>query len=122
MDLIILNDGIYHLIPVTKKLLDGMVLISDIDCFDLYIYYYSINGKVLQTANPASTRFKYSSSDRLFSYVVLLHVISHCRLRRVQFLECKQSMECMENPHGCNANRNSSSYRSERKAAKALYL
>ena len=35
MDLIILNDGIYHLIPVTKKLLDGMVLTSDIDCFDL---------------------------------------------------------------------------------------
>jgi hypothetical protein len=35
MDLIILNDGIYHLIPVTKKLLDGIVLTSKIDCFDL---------------------------------------------------------------------------------------
>jgi len=35
MDLIILNDGIYHLIPVTKKLLDGIVLISDVDCFDV---------------------------------------------------------------------------------------
>ena len=35
MDLIILNDGIYHLIPVTKKLLDGIVLTSEIDCFDL---------------------------------------------------------------------------------------
>ena len=35
MDLIILNDGIYHLIPVTKKLLDGIVLTSDIDCFDV---------------------------------------------------------------------------------------
>ena len=35
MDLIILNDGIYHLIPVTKKLLDGMVLTQDVDCFEL---------------------------------------------------------------------------------------
>ena len=35
MDLIILNDGLYQLIPVTKKLLDGIVLTSDIDCFDL---------------------------------------------------------------------------------------
>ena len=35
MDLIILNDGIYHLIPVTKKLLDGIVLTSGVDCFDV---------------------------------------------------------------------------------------
>ena len=35
MELIILNDGIYHLIPVTKKLLDGIVLTSDVDCFDV---------------------------------------------------------------------------------------
>ena len=35
MDLIILNDGIYHLIPVTKKLLDGIVLTSEVDCFDI---------------------------------------------------------------------------------------
>ena len=35
MDLIILNDGIYHLIPVTKKLLDGIVLTSDVGCFDV---------------------------------------------------------------------------------------
>ena len=35
MDLIILNDGIYHLIPVTKKLLDGIVLTSVVDCFDV---------------------------------------------------------------------------------------
>ena len=35
MDLIILNDGLYHLIPVTKKLLDGIVLTSDVDCFDI---------------------------------------------------------------------------------------
>ena len=35
MDLIILNDEIYHLIPVTKKLLDGVVLTSHIDCFNV---------------------------------------------------------------------------------------
>ena len=35
MDLIILNDGIYHLIPVTKKLLDGVILTSNVDCFDI---------------------------------------------------------------------------------------
>jgi hypothetical protein len=35
MDLIILNDGLYQLIPVTKEILDGIVLTSEIDCFDL---------------------------------------------------------------------------------------
>ena len=35
MDLIILNDGIYHLIPVTKKLLEDIVITQDVDCFEL---------------------------------------------------------------------------------------
>jgi len=35
MDLIILNDGLYHLIPVTKKLIEGIVITADVDCFDL---------------------------------------------------------------------------------------
>jgi len=35
MDLIILNDGLYQLIPVTKQIMDGIVLTSDVDCFDL---------------------------------------------------------------------------------------
>ena len=35
MDLIILNDGLYQLIPVTKKMLEGIVLTEKIDCFDL---------------------------------------------------------------------------------------
>jgi hypothetical protein len=35
MDLIILNDGLYQLIPVTKKLIEGIVITADIDCFDL---------------------------------------------------------------------------------------
>ena len=35
MDLIILNDGLYQLIPVTKELLGDMKLFNEIDCFDL---------------------------------------------------------------------------------------
>ena len=35
MDLIILNDGLYSLIPVTKQMMDGIVLTNDVDCFDL---------------------------------------------------------------------------------------
>jgi NADP-dependent 3-hydroxy acid dehydrogenase YdfG len=35
MDIIILNDGLYHLIPISKQMMDGIVLTSDVDCFDL---------------------------------------------------------------------------------------
>ena len=35
MDLILLNDGLYSLIPVTKQMMDGIVLTSDVNCFDL---------------------------------------------------------------------------------------
>ena len=35
MDLIILNDGMYHLIPVTKQMMDGIVLTSKVNCFEL---------------------------------------------------------------------------------------
>ena len=35
MDLIILNDGIYHLIPVTKQILGDMKVFTEIDCMDL---------------------------------------------------------------------------------------
>ena len=35
MDLIILNDNLYQLIPVTKQIMDGIVLTNEIDCFDL---------------------------------------------------------------------------------------
>ena len=35
MDLIILNDGLYQLLPVTKKIMEGIVLTADINCFDL---------------------------------------------------------------------------------------
>jgi len=35
MDLIILNDGLYQLIPVTSKILEDISLVSKVDCFDL---------------------------------------------------------------------------------------
>ena len=35
MELIIFNDGLYQLIPVTKQLLDGIAITSEVDCFDL---------------------------------------------------------------------------------------
>ena len=56
MDLIILNDGIYQLIPVTKQIMDGIVLTSEVNCFDLcdilrvYLttyYEYPINAHVM---------------------------------------------------------------------------
>ena len=35
MELIILNDGLYQLIPVTKQMLEGIELISEANCFDM---------------------------------------------------------------------------------------
>ena len=37
MELIILTDGMYHLIPVTKQMMEGISLVNKvlIDCFDL---------------------------------------------------------------------------------------
>ena len=35
MDLIILNDGLYQLLPVTKEMMKGIELFADISCYDL---------------------------------------------------------------------------------------
>ena len=35
MDLIILNDGLYQLIPVTKQMMEGIELFAKVSCFDL---------------------------------------------------------------------------------------
>mgnify|MGYP003143698807 FL=1 len=35
MDLIVLNDGVYHLVEVTKQMMEGIELLSEVDCFDL---------------------------------------------------------------------------------------
>ena len=35
MELIILNDGLYQLIPVTKEILEGIVITGEVNCFEL---------------------------------------------------------------------------------------
>jgi len=35
LDLIILNDGLYQLIPVTKQIMEGIVITAEVGCFDL---------------------------------------------------------------------------------------
>ena len=35
MDLIILTDGMYHLVPVTKIMLGDMKLVAEVNCFQL---------------------------------------------------------------------------------------
>jgi len=35
LDLIILNDGLYQLIPVTKEIMEGIVITAEVDCLDL---------------------------------------------------------------------------------------
>ena len=35
MDLIILNDGLYKLVAVTKEMMEGISLLEKVDCFDL---------------------------------------------------------------------------------------
>ena len=51
MELIILNDGVYSLVPVTKAMLSDLALHTKVNCFDLCDilrlkltgYVYSIN-------------------------------------------------------------------------------
>ena len=35
MDLIILHEGLYQLIPVTKQIMEGIVITAEVDCFEL---------------------------------------------------------------------------------------
>ena len=35
MDLILLNDGLYHLVEVTKEMIKGIELLQETNCFDL---------------------------------------------------------------------------------------
>ena len=35
MELIILNDGLYQLIPVTKQMMEGIELFNEVDLFEL---------------------------------------------------------------------------------------
>ena len=35
MDLILLNDGLYSLVSVTKEMMEGIELMQEVDCFGL---------------------------------------------------------------------------------------
>ena len=35
MDLIILNDGLYQLIPVTKQIMEDIVITAEVECLDI---------------------------------------------------------------------------------------
>ena len=35
MEMIILDDGMYHLVSVTKEMLKDIVLVAQVNCFDL---------------------------------------------------------------------------------------
>tara|TARA_Y100000004_G_scaffold157486_1_gene183229 strand:- start:2333 stop:2545 length:213 start_codon:yes stop_codon:yes gene_type:complete len=57
MELIILNDGMYYLVEVTKTMTDGITLLQEADCFDLCdilrlhlttYYDYPINAHVMK--------------------------------------------------------------------------
>jgi len=56
MDLILLNDGLYHLVEVTKQMIEGIELLDEVDCLDLCdilrlhlttYYDYPINAHVM---------------------------------------------------------------------------
>ena len=55
MDLIILNDGLYSLVPVTKAMMQSIEILTKVDCFDLCdilrlkltTYYEFINRHVM---------------------------------------------------------------------------
>ena len=55
MDLIILNDGLYQLIPVTTEILKDIMLVAQVNCFELCdilrikltIYAESINAHMM---------------------------------------------------------------------------
>ena len=35
MELIILDDGMYHMVPVTKQMMDSIILTTEVNCFNL---------------------------------------------------------------------------------------
>ena len=35
MEMILLTDGMYHLVPVTKQMMEGIILTAKVNCFEL---------------------------------------------------------------------------------------
>ena len=57
MALILLNDGVYSLVSITKEMMKGIELLSEVNCFDLCdilrlhlttYYEYPINAHVMK--------------------------------------------------------------------------
>jgi len=57
MDLILLNDGVYSLVSITKDMIQGIQLLEEVNCFDLCdilrlhlttYYEYPINAHVMK--------------------------------------------------------------------------
>jgi hypothetical protein len=57
MDLIVLNDGLYQLVAVTKEMTAGISLLDEVNCFDLCdilrlhlttYYDYPVNAHVMK--------------------------------------------------------------------------
>ena len=57
MDLILLNDGVYSLVPITKQMMKEIELFTEVSCFDLCdilrlhlttYYEYPINAHVMK--------------------------------------------------------------------------
>ena len=62
MDLIILNDGLFQLIPVTKSIMENIVTTAEVDCFALCdILRFKLSGYVdslnLHIMNDGSGNF-----------------------------------------------------------------
>ena len=64
MEIIILDDGFYQLIPVTKQMMEGIELLAEVDCFDLCdilrlhlttYYDYPINVHVMNDGSGSLT-------------------------------------------------------------------
>ena len=63
MDLILLNDGVYHLVEVTKEMTKNIKLLSEVDCFDLcdilrvYLTTYYEHPIIVHVMNDGSGDF-----------------------------------------------------------------
>ena len=72
MDLIILNDGLYSLVPVTKAMLEHIKLFAEVDCFDLCVILLRLDLLTYYRLSLQSTSLmKDGSGDLLWMYLSL---------------------------------------------------
>ena len=75
MDMIILTDGMYHLVPVTKQMMEGIELFAEVNCFNLCDI---LRLKLTTYAESINTHVMNDGSGNLISCVVSLKNISGC--------------------------------------------